>query len=275
MGLQDATIQLLSRIGIARLARSVLVANRRFVLMFHGVIPERYPDIPRAIQPWTTVAELRFTLAWLQARFAFLTPVAFFAGKGPGVLLTFDDGLANNYRYALPVLEAFDAPAIFFVATQHVKNPADWLPSYQGYAQQYWGRVEDVPREIGAAFWDGMSVEQVAACAQHPLITIGGHTDTHPHLTGCSDDELHHELTMARMWLQSACGRAVDLFAYPYGDYDRRVMEAVRTAGYRAAFVDQPVRVGVPEFEIPRVGLYYADPAYLDVKVSGLYRRPV
>ena len=42
------------------------------------------------------------------------------------LLLTFDDGYYNNIR-ALPVLEEFNVPAVFFVSTEHVKqNKCFW-----------------------------------------------------------------------------------------------------------------------------------------------------
>ena len=36
-------------------------------------------------------------------------------------MLTFDDGYYNNHL-ALPVLEEFDVPALFFISTNHVKQ---------------------------------------------------------------------------------------------------------------------------------------------------------
>jgi hypothetical protein len=65
----------------------------------------------------------------------------------------------------------------------------------------------------------------------------------------------------------------VDLFAYPTGDYDSRVIAAVKRAGYRAAFACDSKRLGDPIYEIPRIGIYSADRDYLAVKFSGLHRR--
>jgi hypothetical protein len=65
----------------------------------------------------------------------------------------------------------------------------------------------------------------------------------------------------------------VDCFAYPYGYYNRMVAEAVRAVGYRAAFAVDALPVGLPGYEIPRVGIYAAHSDYLSVKLSGLHRR--
>jgi peptidoglycan/xylan/chitin deacetylase (PgdA/CDA1 family) len=37
-------------------------------------------------------------------------------------LVTFDDGYANNYRLARPILEEFGVPAVFFVSTEHMRS---------------------------------------------------------------------------------------------------------------------------------------------------------
>ena len=266
---------LLSRLGVFRLSRAVTARRGRFVLAFHGVADQRYPDVPLNIQPSMTSARLRTVLSWLSARFTFLTPGDFFNGGQPGVLLTFDDGLASNAENALPLLEQFDAPAIFFIATRHVRDPQDWLPGWREFARRQWPTEAAVPAPIARQFWDGMTVSQLERCAAHPLITIGSHTVNHPHLPACDDQQLRAELVDSRRWLESVTGRTVELFAYPYGSLDRRTAEAVRAAGYRAAFGEQPHPVGLPPYQIPRAGIYHADPAYLDGKLSGLHTRPI
>ena len=54
-----------------------------------------------------------------------------------------------------------------------------------------------------------------------------------------------------------------------------KVAEAVRSAGYRAAFAVDALNVTSPLFEIPRVGIYASDAPYLTLKLSGLHRRPL
>src|ERR1700676_2523070 len=56
--------------------------------------------------------------------YRFVSPMEIAQGlvpEGKYVLLTFDDGYYNNVR-ALPVLEEFDVPAVFFISTGHVKE---------------------------------------------------------------------------------------------------------------------------------------------------------
>ena len=260
---------------MAALARALMVRDGRFVVALHGVTSTRYSDVPRHVQPSLSSGELCAVLTWLRKRFGFLTPEAFFAGDRRGVLLTFDDGLASNYTNALPLLTEFDAPAVFFVAMQHILDPRDWLAANREFALRHWATLDAVPDAIAADFYDGMTEAQLVEASQHPLITIGAHTVSHPHLPTCSDDQLREELVASKRMLEERIGREVGLFAYPYADYDRRCAEAVREAGYRAGFAVDPLPVGMPLFEIPRVEVYWSDAAYLDVKFSGVFRKPV
>jgi peptidoglycan/xylan/chitin deacetylase (PgdA/CDA1 family) len=269
MTVRHLMLTLIARSGFARLARAVLVGRGRFILELHGVASRRYPELAPQSQPSFCADDLRALLAWLDGRFAFLTPDELLAGDSPGVLLTFDDGCANNATVALPILREYGASAVFFVATQHVEDPSDWLPATRRVAAAAPGT------EIARDLYDGMSVAELREASADPLVTIGAHTVHHPFLTRLGDDELADELALSKSFLEEKTGRVVDLFAYPTNDYDRRVALAVRAAGYRAAFVEDSRDVGMEAYEIPRVGLYSAENDYLSVKLSGLHRRPL
>ncbi len=264
---------LLWRTGAAAVTRRLLTSGGRFVVMFHGVASGEVRELPALVQPSFTAAALCGAVAWIASRFRLLTPGEFLAGHTAGVLLTFDDGFANNATQALPVLQELDAPAVFFVTTQHVREPRDWLPATRKLVRKHWRDERQVPDEVARDLFDGMSRDQLEACAEHPLVTIGSHTVGHPFLTRCDDASLSDELERSREQLRTWCGHAVDLLAYPTGDYDLRVARAARAAGYRAAFAQDPAGVGMPAYEIPRIGLYASDPPYLAAKLSGLHRR--
>jgi peptidoglycan/xylan/chitin deacetylase (PgdA/CDA1 family) len=273
--MRQLSTALLWRLGVFDLARTLLSANGRFVLMFHGTPGKHYSDIPQEAQSGLTRSELRQILGWLKSRLTFLDPDGFFSSNNSGVLLTFDDGLASNHSNALPLLEEFEAPAIFFVTLQHVYDPHCWLPAARDLVRKKWAHDEDVPEVIAGDLYNGMSDQQLTACAKHPLITIGSHCVSHPFLTRCDQTQLDDELIRSKRSLSELTGKAVDLLAYPTGDYDVRVARAAGDAGYVAAFAVDPHNVGIPLFEIPRVGIYSSNPAYLSAKLSGLHRRAV
>lgn len=231
--------------------------------------------MPRSIEPSLSADELEAVLGWLERRFEFLHAEQFLYSDRPGVLLTFDDGFANNVTNALPLLERFAAPAVFFVASQHVIDPRNWLPFVRAQVEPHWRTPDLVPRDVAADLFDGMSVEQLRHAARHPLITIAAHTVHHPFLTRIGPEEARLELMASREQLEQISDQPVTLFAYPYGDYDLEVAQLTRRAGYQAAFVENSRACGMPAAEVPRIGIYAAKPAYLDAKLSGLFRSPL
>lgn len=268
--MRDLLFRLFALSGLPWLARSLLVRGGRFVLNFHGVSRQRYPDVPRDLQPHHTVAEFRATLAWLTPHFPFLSLDDFLYTAKPGVLLTFDDGHANNLVNILPILAEFRAPGLFFVSLQHVRNPHNWLGFTRDYAHRGWGGEANVPEDFARDCYDGLSETQLAELAASPWALIGSHTLTHPDLSALPPADLRNELQESRRALAEITRQPVETLAYPYGYYNRVVAEAARASGYHAAFAVIPQSVGLPAFEIPRVDLYFADPDYLSLKLSGL-----
>jgi peptidoglycan/xylan/chitin deacetylase (PgdA/CDA1 family) len=86
--------------------------------------------------------------------------------------------------------------------------------------------------------------EQVRTMQDSGLVEFGSHTMTHPDLRALDDERLAWELSESKGRLETALGRRVDAFAYPYGAgaYDARVRAAARAAGYA---VDFAVRQGL------------------------------
>lgn len=114
-----------------RLAPAVLV------LAYHRVRPERGRDANRLV---TRTANFAEQLAWLAGRCRLLHLDELLAGLATGgrgwtldggrprVLLTLDDGYADNLHHALPLLERFRVPATVFVSSALVgrREPFWW-----------------------------------------------------------------------------------------------------------------------------------------------------
>ena len=64
---------------------------------------------------------------------------------------------------------------------------------------------------------------------------IGSHTCTHPKLTELSPEQAREEITASKKKLEDWFGVPVLDFCYPSGDWNPRIADLVREAGYRSA----------------------------------------
>lgn len=170
------------------------------VLMYHRVSPyaERY-----AIPLWRFEQQLD----WLQSNGYTTVTVGqvydfmYGAGTLPAkpIVITFDDGDRSQWDASL-ALDKRGMKGVFFITTGQT-------------------RLDD---------WQLRSM----ADRGHE---IGSHTITHPSLPNLSSASLYHELVESRRVLEQATGRPVEYLAYPFGEYDGRVIAATREAGYRGA----------------------------------------
>lgn len=102
--------------------------GRHQVLIFHRVL--NHPDPMMPTEP--TVGWFDRTVAQLSRHFNILSlgeaVERMTRGSLPrgSVSITFDDGYADNFLNALPVLEKYSAPATFFIATDYLDGGRMW-----------------------------------------------------------------------------------------------------------------------------------------------------
>lgn len=61
---------------------------------------------------------------------------------------------------------------------------------------------------------------------------IGAHTMTHPRLTKINEEEAFSEIVNSKKHLEKLLGEEIRCFCYPGGDYNEKIMELVRIAGF-------------------------------------------
>jgi peptidoglycan/xylan/chitin deacetylase (PgdA/CDA1 family) len=173
-----------------------------------------------------------------------------------GVVVTFDDGYRDNLEHALPVLREHRIPATIFV-TAAFGDQSQRHPRYPGGT----GRLH-------------LDWEELRALAREPLVTVGSHALTHPHLSRLAPEAAREEIAASGERIARELGRPVEFFCYPSGDFGAREVAMVRAAGYRAAVSVAPGanRPGTPLFELRRTEVTDRDEGRdLHAKLSGAY----
>jgi hypothetical protein len=100
-----------------------------------------------------------------------------------------------------------------------------------------------------------VSADEAMRAHDPGFLDLGAHTGSHPSLPSLAPDRQKQEIAGSVAVLRDMIGSEMSGFAYPYGDYDERVVEIVRDAGIRYACTTQHHRVGrrAALLELPRL----------------------
>jgi peptidoglycan/xylan/chitin deacetylase (PgdA/CDA1 family) len=80
--------------------------------------------------------------------------------------------------------------------------------------------------------WAKEEAAHVKALAANPLIELGNHTYTHPHLTRIHDEKrIREELVRTQAQVMALAGVLPRFFRPPYGEYDQRVVQIAASVG--------------------------------------------
>lgn len=137
--------------------------------------------------------------------------------------ITFDDGFACVIENALPELIKHRIPATIFIPTGYLGRHPEWVND-----QDYEERNEMV-----------MTSKQLFEFPSG-LISIGSHSVTHRMISSLTEEEARRELYQSRNELESLLGRKIKHFAFPYGNFNLKVVEWAREAGYERVFTNLP-----------------------------------
>jgi peptidoglycan/xylan/chitin deacetylase (PgdA/CDA1 family) len=130
------------------------------------------------------------------------------------VAITFDDGYADFYRHAFPVLSRYNFSATVFLPTAYI---GDTALQFKNRDCLTWDEVRELSK-YGVRF--------------------GSHTVTHPRLRDLSPRVINEEIVCSKQAIEQKIGCAVDSFAYPYAfpqedtEFKMLVRELLYSAGY-------------------------------------------
>jgi peptidoglycan/xylan/chitin deacetylase (PgdA/CDA1 family) len=193
------------------------------ILMYHHIEPP--PPTARIRGMYVTPAQFDRQIGWLLARgFTFTTfgGLTKNAETARRVIITLDDGYANNYHRAFPILRKHGIPAVVYPIISDLGRRGVVWP----------GATEQSPADM-------LTREQIVEMSRGGL-EFGSHLLHHERLTGMTQARQQEELAGSRAELEALTGQEVLSIAYPYGDFDDAVVARTAASGYRYGVTTLP-----------------------------------
>jgi peptidoglycan/xylan/chitin deacetylase (PgdA/CDA1 family) len=192
------------------------------ILMYHSISQPSNPKFKQFIVPPVLFAD---QMAYLhQHAYTPITVTQLIKARAQGrsalpeqpVVLTFDDGFADFFTEALPVLQHYGFVATLYVATAYINGMSRWL------------------RREGEAAHPMLTWDQLTEINAYG-IECGSHTHWHPQLDTLPITRARDEIVQCKKLLEGHLGQEVTSFAYPYGYHTAAIKRLVREAGYTSA----------------------------------------
>ncbi|MCX6798396.1 MAG: polysaccharide deacetylase family protein [Candidatus Falkowbacteria bacterium] len=124
--------------------------------------------------------------------------------------LTFDDGYADFYTQAWPLLKKYNLKSTLYVIINDLDKP--------GYIKS----------------------SELKELAGSGLVEIGSHTFNHPDLRTLTARQTNYEINLSRQALARLSGQPILSFAYPFGLYTYQDLRVVVESAYLAAVSTNP-----------------------------------
>ena len=156
------------------------------------------------------------------------------------IALTFDDGFADFYHNAFPILKEYDYTATVYLVSDRIGRFNIWDAHHLNAEKPL------------------MNWEMIKKLKQSS-ITFGSHTRTHPFLTEISASQAMEEIAGSKAALEDQLDCSVNHFCYPSGNYNDRITELVKSAGYKTATVTEQgyIHRGDDPFMLKRLFIKY------------------
>lgn len=270
--LADAVTKLTWRLGQNR----AKLKSRAPVLCYHRVLP----NYIEGDDPIYTVLPEQF-----ESQMAFLAEAGFISlslqeyaeiargARQPAkrsVLITFDDGYADNYKIAWPIAKKYKVKINLFLCTSYINRVNPLAMTQDGYqiVSDSTPRLEgrNTLQEHMMEFphlWRPLNWAEIREMKESG-VQIGFHSHSHRNLALLSPEELATDIETGLSILQRELGYRPGCFALPYGWYDSynsEVISILKNFGMHTIFACHLGKFQTPATQpaYPRLSIYQED----------------
>lgn len=157
--------------------------------------------------------------------------------ENDAAIITFDDGDLSMYAITYPLLMEYNIKATFFIVSSFVGEI--------GYMN--WAQIREVA--------------QYRSSTGERLFTIGSHSVNHVYLGNVDAAARRMELADSQRTIEKNIGRAVDIFALPFGSGagNPELIEEARRFGYKAIRTSDIRAVAPRDLDLMRLPGIYID----------------
>ena len=180
--------------------------------------------------------------------------------KKDDVIITFDDGYGDNYKYAFPILKKYNLKAIFFTTINFIEKKQNmWIDILNNYSisknlsmenfKELSGKIKSLSIKKRNEFLEDLITKkyltndtsidwkQLKEMKENGQI-IANHTLNHPNFSQENKETVHEELKLAKDKLGEQLNIKDLYFAYPDGDIGNKeeTLSILEKLGYKYAF---------------------------------------
>lgn len=274
-------------LGFNALARTLNKKDNIVVLMYHSVVPD---DCKWVGEDWlyVKVSEFKKQMNFLSENFHVVplstiknsSTIPIYRSDKPTAVISFDDGYANNYHYAFPILKSYYLPATIFLITDTIdKDQIFWwdkvrlqypflsedklqaalenLKSLENPEDRIELDPEEIPTKEKEIFRTLRSSE-IKEMANSGLITFGSHTHLHTILTNVSLADSQISLQISYDKLKKDIPRSIPFICPPNGNFNQEHINQAEFIGYKGLVTTQfgfHNKLNNNRYCIPRIGI--------------------
>lgn len=221
--------------GIGVLVRHTIARRRVSILIYHDPTPEAFEQ----------------HLEYLSRRYNFVSLGQVVDAMGNGawadlpdraLVLTFDDGHVGNAKLVDLFARYGVKPTIYVCSQIADTNRHFWFMDVDEPSKlmklsndERLAALEEAGFQPTKDHEDRQALNAAEIERMRDVVDFAAHTQFHPILPACSDEEAALEIESSRTEIEQLSGQPCLDFSYPNGDYGDREVELARQAGYRSA----------------------------------------